>query len=445
MRGWFVLAALAAGCGGGPATQPPARVAYRDEVLKDKPVAYYEFADGARDSAGAHHGAVKGGVTIVAGAAQFDGESGRVQVPAHADFRSIGAGPFTIELWFKAAHASRGDLINYKAEEGYNDLGVFSCHDAEDQVSHYEGQAVRASTEGVAVGAWHHVAVVRDAKMRITLWIDGKERDAGDGEMSWDYDADLLIGCNHIEGDEDQITIPFAGWIDEVAIYRTALARERIEAHFRAAGGGPTTAEPKKPEPAKPAGPKPQPASDSGFTPLKLADFRFHFDNRAHDASKTYREQDGVVMCTGRPAGYMYTAKSWKQFTLRFDWRYKRPVTLEDDAKFGGNSGYLLFIAEHRVWPRALEIQGMNRDAGHVIPIRIKAKFDVDRAAHKGAIKAVGEWNAMEIVSKGGTITTSINGARISTVTECELSDGPIGFQSEGAEIHWANIRIRQE
>lgn len=38
----------------------------------------------------------------------------------------------------------------------------------------------------------------------------------------------------------------------------------------------------------------------------------------------------------------------------------------------------------------------------------------------------------------------SINGAVVSTVSDCELTTGPIGFQSEGAETHWKNIRIRE-
>ena len=35
-----------------------------------------------------------------------------------------------------------------------------------------------------------------------------------------------------------------------------------------------------------------------------------------------------------------------------------------------------------------------------------------------------------------------LNGTLISTVSGCELTKGPIGFQSEGKEIHLRNIRI---
>jgi hypothetical protein len=182
---------------------------------------------------------------------------------------------------------------------------------------------------------------------------------------------------------------------------------------------------------------------DEGFEKIfndkDLAGWKFH-----GVTEKSFEIKDGTIVCSGKPAGYLYTEKSYKKFTLRFDWRYKRPEKLEDDRKFPGNSGYLLYVQEHKVWPKSLEIQGMNRDAGYIIPISMKAKWDTDKEGHKLAVKPVGEWNAMEIVAKD-TITSFVNGVKISVVTECELSEGPIAFQSEGAEIHWRNIRIREE
>jgi len=184
--------------------------------------------------------------------------------------------------------------------------------------------------------------------------------------------------------------------------------------------------------------------SEEGFTPLfngkDMSGWKFCKD----DASKAFEAKDGAIVCGGRPNGYMYTEKSYKDFTLRFDWRYKRPEGLEDESKFGGNSGYLLWIQDHKVWPRSLEVQGMNKNAGAIIPIGVKAKFESDEATRTKARKPVGEWNAMEIVGKGGTVTVTLNGTEVTTVSECDVKEGPIGFQSEGAEIHWRNIRIKE-
>jgi hypothetical protein len=189
---------------------------------------------------------------------------------------------------------------------------------------------------------------------------------------------------------------------------------------------------------------------EAGYTPLcngkDFTGFSFVFSGKDADPSKTFSIADGVIVNTGNPAGYMITEKSYKDFVLRFDWRYKRPEKLEKDADFTGNSGYLLFVTgERKIWPKALEIQGMNRDAGKVIPITIKAEYTVDQEAQKKAVKPVGEWNTMEIVSKSGIVTSVVNGVKIATVTSCELKEGPIAFQSEGAEIHWRNLRIKAE
>ena len=188
-----------------------------------------------------------------------------------------------------------------------------------------------------------------------------------------------------------------------------------------------------------------EPGFEALFNGKNLDGWRFVFREKGVDGTKTFQAVDGVLVCSGRPAGYMVTKGSFERFTLRFDWRYKRPDGLADDAKFRGNSGYLLFVQEDTVWPRSLEVQGMNRDAAGIIPIKCKAKFTTDAEARTKARKPVGEWNSMEIIAKGGTVTAFLNGAKISTVTECDLSKGPIGFQSEGAEIHWRNIRIRKE
>jgi hypothetical protein len=162
------------------------------------------------------------------------------------------------------------------------------------------------------------------------------------------------------------------------------------------------------------------------------------------DADQAFSVKEGVVVCKGRPVGYMATKRSFKNdFTLTLEWRYARPKDLADDAEFGGNSGYLLFVQKDEVWPRSIEVQGKNRDAAGIIPIKCKAKFVTDKQARKNALKPVGEWNALKIVVEGGTIRTYLNAALISTVTEYEPKEGRIGFQSEGAEIHWRKIAIK--
>src|SRR3954452_529114 len=105
---------------------------------------------------------------------------------------------------------------------------------------------------------------------------------------------------------------------------------------------------------------------DDGFTSLfngkDLTGWQFTLPGGA-DAAKTFTVQDGIIVVTGKPNGYFYTDKGFKNYVLRFDWRYKRPEGLTDDNKFGGNSGCLVHIQPpHKIWPKCVEVQGMNRN-----------------------------------------------------------------------------------
>jgi len=160
----------------------------------------------------------------------------------------------------------------------------------------------------------------------------------------------------------------------------------------------------------------------------------------------TYRVADGVIQVSGSPNGYFATKKSYRNYVLEFDWKYVRPAGLQNDAEFPGNSGLLLHIAgDHKVWPKCVEVQLMNRDAGNIFALNGgKATGKKYADAQKQAIKPVGEWNHEQVTCKDGTITAKINGILVAEATGCDPAEGPIGWQSEGAEIHFRNLRIKE-
>ncbi len=189
-------------------------------------------------------------------------------------------------------------------------------------------------------------------------------------------------------------------------------------------------------------------AQEDGFKPLVEGDDINQFELAAIDAD-TMAIKDGVVHITGRPNGYFATKDEYKNYILRFEWMYERPEDLESDEEFRGNSGVLIHIVgEHKVWPQCIEAQLQNRDAGRVFAINgSKFEGEIDPAdrqsAQREAIKAVGEWNEMEIVCKDGIITSEINGKLIDKGKGAEPPQGKIGFQSEGAPIQFRNMRIQ--
>jgi hypothetical protein len=187
-------------------------------------------------------------------------------------------------------------------------------------------------------------------------------------------------------------------------------------------------------------------AGESGFKDLfNGKNFEgWKFELGKADPEKTFKVEKSIIVVSGRPNGYFYTDKSYKNYILRFDWRYKRPKGLEDDEKFGGNSGLLVHIQEpHKVWPKCVEVQGMNKEHGRIFAIGgASGKFSFNAKALKDARKPVGEWNTTEVLVKDGAITSKVNGTPIAS-GKGELSVGPFGFQSEGAEIHFKNIKIK--
>ena len=111
-----------------------------------------------------------------------------------------------------------------------------------------------------------------------------------------------------------------------------------------------------------------------------------------------------------------------------------------------GGGGFMLFITEHRVWPKALEVEGAARGLLGANALDSTAKIAVDADARRKAISPIGQWNAIEIVSKDGKVTGSINGTPVLTVTDLEFKEpGYIGFQIQDANSEWRNIRIRPE
>jgi hypothetical protein len=193
-------------------------------------------------------------------------------------------------------------------------------------------------------------------------------------------------------------------------------------------------------------------AAEETWTPLfngkDLQGFAFHLGKEGAGNDGTFTVKDGMIICTGNPAGYMYTKKSYGRYTLEYDWAFTRPEGLKDDKQFRGNSGCLVHVGRENalgVWPRSVEVQGAHHQAGLILPIPrdLKCRVTDDRQARARALKPVGEWQTTTVDVDGGEMTVRLNGTVVSTVRDCELIEGPIGFQSEGAEVHLKNVRIR--
>ncbi len=166
--------------------------------------------------------------------------------------------------------------------------------------------------------------------------------------------------------------------------------------------------------------------------------------------------EDGVLICKGQPFGYLFTEDSYQDFTLTFEWRWP-------EGKEPGNSGVLLRIAgePNGFMPKCVEAQLKNGSAGDIWAFfGAKVEGDEDRMVEvkdhedlkdfigvkgmKLAEKPVGEWNRYEIKLTGGDLELKINGELVNRASGLDVLSGPIGLQSEGAEIHFRNIELKE-
>jgi hypothetical protein len=154
-----------------------------------------------------------------------------------------------------------------------------------------------------------------------------------------------------------------------------------------------------------------------------------------------------VLICKGRPAGYIRTTAKYQDYVLKLEWRFN-PVT-----KQAGNGGVLLRInGPDKVWPRSVEAQLQSGAAGDFWLIegaplatpeeRRDPNVPRHRLRTKTNEKPVGEWNEYEIVCNGDKMTLKVNGEVLNEGTGAEVLEGTIGLQSEGSEMHFRNIRL---
>lgn len=186
-------------------------------------------------------------------------------------------------------------------------------------------------------------------------------------------------------------------------------------------------------------------ADDEGFQPLVKGTDASQFELVGITPEALKISADGEIIVSGKPNGYFATRRDYHNYVLKFEWMYERPAGLNDDAKFDGNSGLLVHLEPpHKVWPKCIEVQLFNKDAGNTFAINgSKFQGKKDPAAQKQAIKPVGQWNQEEVTCQNGSIVCKINGIEVAKGTGATPDHGFIGLQSEGRPIHFRGMMIK--
>lgn len=187
------------------------------------------------------------------------------------------------------------------------------------------------------------------------------------------------------------------------------------------------------------------------FNGKDLTGWRTFLDPRAKDVKPEdiWQVKDGVIICDGRVNGYIITEKEYANYVLKLQWRWGEKVHR------GRNSGvFVHVVGPDRIWPKGIEAQLMSGHAGDfwlvggatlkVDPSRRDPRIARHYFRMKDNVeKPIGEWNQYEIICKGDTVRLIINGELVNEGTDADPSRGKILLQSEGAEIHFRDIKLK--
>lgn len=204
--------------------------------------------------------------------------------------------------------------------------------------------------------------------------------------------------------------------------------------------------------------------NDPGWVTLDEDDFV-----RVNGDEKTLTWKDGMAIGSGTPIGVTRTKKTFKNFELSIEWQHQTD---------GGNSGVFAWVpmsALENLKPDQLPDSGIEvqmLDHGYAKNYIASTGKKPDWFTTNGDIFAVGKstmkpfpplspngsrsfprkevtngfgnWNHYYVRGINGEIRLWVNGEEVSGGSDCSPAEGYLCLESEGAPIHFRNIRIRE-
>ena len=175
----------------------------------------------------------------------------------------------------------------------------------------------------------------------------------------------------------------------------------------------------------------------------------------------TWSVRDGVLVSSGHPIGVMRSEKQYENFILHIEWMH---------MEAGGNSGVFVWSnavpGERNRLPNGVEVQMLELDwvklntrdgkappeayvSGELFGVGgVKTVPENPRGERSRSIemrcKPRGEWNTYDVVAVDGVIKLSINGKFVNGISQSTQRKGYLCLESEGAEIHFRNIKIME-
>jgi len=175
---------------------------------------------------------------------------------------------------------------------------------------------------------------------------------------------------------------------------------------------------------------------------------------RVNGAPSTFTVRDEMIVCSGKPISVLRTDRMYENFVFEMEWKH---------IKETGNAGLFLWsdplTARGQPFTRSIEVQVMvgietenYTSDGDVFSIH-GATMVPDRP-HPGGwvrclpsekrVKPAGNWNHYRVTCIDGTLKLEVNGKEVSGGYDMSPRKGYICLESEGSEVHFKNLRIRE-
>jgi hypothetical protein len=176
-------------------------------------------------------------------------------------------------------------------------------------------------------------------------------------------------------------------------------------------------------------------------------------------AADTWKVKNDELICSGLPIGVMRSEKQYENFIMHVEWKH---------LTAGGNSGTFIWSDanpnEKTRLPNGVEVQmleldwvNINTKNGQTPPIAyvhgelfgvngVETVPDNPRGQRSKSIenlcKGKGEWNTYDITCIDGVIKLAVNGKVVNGISRSSQKKGYICLESEGALIHFRNIKV---
>jgi len=168
------------------------------------------------------------------------------------------------------------------------------------------------------------------------------------------------------------------------------------------------------------------------------------WDGVTSDAAKSWRVDDGTIVCTGEKGTWLRSRERYGDFNFRFEYKLKP----------GGNSGIYVRVpadGAHREGG-GVEVQLLDDAAERykdIKPAQACGSIYLVAPATQRVGRAAGEWNSLEINCRGTSYRVIHNSVVIVDADASKFpelakrfSEGYLGLQNHSEEVWFRNLRI---